>query len=29
VKTWTNNTTRDCNKPTKTSTPLPNILVLP
>jgi hypothetical protein len=28
VKIWTNNGKRGCNHPTKTSTPLPSILVL-
>jgi hypothetical protein len=29
VEIWTNNGKRGCNNPTKTSTPLPRILVLP
>jgi hypothetical protein len=29
VEIWTNNRKRGCNNPTKTSTPLPSILVLP
>jgi hypothetical protein len=29
VKFWKNNGKRGCNNPTKTSTPLPSILVLP
>jgi hypothetical protein len=29
VKIWTENRKRGCNNPTKTSTPLPSILVLP